>query len=55
MAERNQPKDDADKMYAEYVTGTPIDEIATKYNHTSREVEDVVTNVQPKVESKKGK
>src|SRR5688500_7012810 len=43
MALSNKPQDDAKVMIDEYQKGATIDDIALKYNHTTEEVEGIVT------------
>lgn len=43
MAVNNKPEDDAKAMTQEYVKGVSIDALSEKYNHTTEEVEAIVT------------
>lgn len=38
MSGQNNPQDDAKAMYAEYIKGATIDDLAAKYGHTNGEV-----------------
>lgn len=42
MALSNKPQDDAKGMIDDYQHGSPISEIAERYNHTAEEVEAIV-------------
>jgi hypothetical protein len=44
MGTTDKPQDDAKAMKAEYIKGATIDELAGKYNHTSKEVEAIVVD-----------
>jgi hypothetical protein len=44
MAQNNKPSDDAKAMTDEYIKGTSINDIAVKYNHSTEDVERIVTN-----------